>query len=105
MPLARHDSIVKRFFDSNYVSTHMPLARHDADAGTVVQCDFKFLLTCLLRGMTRWRLSWDARSFVSTHMPLARHDQRFKDEIYFLNVSTHMPLARHDSRTMVMSVM
>ena len=57
------------------VSTHMPLARHD-----VISCllwpGTKFLLTCLLRGMTHLFAICCAKSFVSTHMPLARHDKR-----------------------------
>ena len=56
----------------------------------------RFLLTCLLRGMTRLNGDEVNANNVSTHMPLARHDA---NTIYFVTadgVSTHMPLARHD---------
>ena len=56
------------------VSTHMPLARHDA-------------------------LDPDSQAYaiqVSTHMPLARHDVVSENVIRSPTVSTHMPLARHD---------
>ena len=67
MPLARHDLNTDEVNANNDVSTHMPLARHDADAGTVVQCDFKFLLTCLLRGMTLASAKSDiAKTFLLT---------------------------------------
>ena len=56
-----------------FVSTHMPLARHDI--------------------VSRFH----SRVFpVSTHMPLARHDACTVSEPKNLKVSTHMPLARHD---------
>ena len=56
----------------------------------------KFLLTCLLRGMTVESLVTETDNTVSTHMPLARHDHG-GDFVRRLNgVSTHMPLARHD---------
>ena len=55
------------------VSTHMPLARHDAVCRNCPTC-----------------------TDVSTHMPLARHDEAvFKNQKLAI-VSTHMPLARHD---------
>ena len=100
------------------VSTHMPLARHD-DAGFRKQFYlYWFLLTCLLRGMTKHRRVYKRPCAVSTHMPLARHDgERFPHcyalkflltcllrgmtpallgNGYLYRVSTHMPLARHD---------
>ena len=80
------------------VSTHMPLARHDVDTRRyrytiekfLLTCllrgmtrlegnryvHFQFLLTCLLRGMTQVGYSAAAHAKVSTHMPLARHDER-----------------------------
>ena len=53
MPLARHDAADPKYMMYMDISTHMPLARHDV----LMQLQFlflwKFLLTCLLRGMTR----------------------------------------------------
>ena len=54
MPLARHDIAGSFVIISAGVSTHMPLARHDAGRPAC-------------RGGAR---------LVSTHMPLARHDVR-----------------------------
>ena len=56
----------------------------------------KFLLTCLLRGMTIKERDASAFVDISTHMPLARHDIRDVDAKNFISISTHMPLARHD---------
>ena len=56
----------------------------------------KFLLTCLLRGMTFGVYIYSYAKTVSTHMPLARHDRGSKFTAVYLKVSTHMPLARHD---------
>ena len=56
------------------ISTHMPLARHDLN---LCQCDLvsrRFLLTCLLRGMTTNVMCLLSSTSISTHMPLARHD-------------------------------
>ncbi len=58
------------------VSTHMPLARHDERGSWSEERQEQFLLTCLLRGMTRNRWIWEHGTSVSTHMPLARHDKR-----------------------------
>ena len=74
MPLARHDSSLIEYTLPREVSTHMPLARHDALVGVVSK----------------------PRLFVSTHMPLARHDMMFDTDAVGTFVSTHMPLARHD---------
>ena len=61
-----------------FVSTHMPLARHD---------------------ISRWHVMRTRK--VSTHMPLARHDI-CRLNIYLLRmVSTHMPLARHDLKPLI----
>ena len=57
------------------VSTHMPLARHDAFCSASAVAFLTFLLTCLLRGMTTDCMAQDTLVKVSTHMPLARHDQ------------------------------
>ena len=96
MPLARHDFLFFHTFLNLRVSTHMPLARHDLgglgrfgcgrvflltcllrgmtrrNGGT--QRVVRFLLTCLLRGMTACTVSLPKKRKVSTHMPLARHD-------------------------------
>ena len=79
-----------------------------------------FLLTCLLRGMTKMVYQVGKYIGVSTHMPLARHDESGRPDrqtttgflltcllrgmtgltllnLIFSKVSTHMPLARHDS--------
>ena len=55
-----------------------------------------FLLTCLLRGMTKLLFNYHSFDLVSTHMPLARHDMIERQTLNELFVSTHMPLARHD---------
>ena len=52
MPLARHDPLFSLTIPVFVVSTHMPLARHDAYSATANK-KLEFLLTCLLRGMTR----------------------------------------------------
>ena len=93
-----------------FVSTHMPLARHDVLLLCQLQCG-AFLLTCLLRGMTisgstgnngRWFLLTcllrgmtpsagfsETRPDVSTHMPLARHDMGGANKAqYFLFLLT-----------------
>ena len=73
MPLARHDGVNKMAQVNSDISTHMPLARHDDKFnGTVEQ----------------WR--------ISTHMPLARHDKSNIEWGAIIQISTHMPLARHD---------
>ena len=74
MPLARHDD--RRYYDIKHgeVSTHMPLARHDPSSQACLKWGDWFLLTCLLRGMTSMNLISYMSDFVSTHMPLARHD-------------------------------
>ena len=53
MPLARHDLCHNVSFRLTDISTHMPLARHDGISFSVMPSAFKFLLTCLLRGMTQ----------------------------------------------------
>ena len=58
----------------------------------------KFLLTCLLRGMTFVFTDHIMNGRVSTHMPLARHDIRKEGKWANSEVSTHMPLARHDKQ-------
>ena len=73
MPLARHDTKKTQYKQMYVVSTHMPLARHDV-TGKGHATDDLFLLTCLLRGMTKNRINHRANAGVSTHMPLARHD-------------------------------
>ena len=74
MPLARHDEMIYSISSSLgdfyshasceawpgtaqqwyacQISTHMPLARHDRLFPYVFGPDYRFLLTCLLRGMT-----------------------------------------------------
>ena len=96
MPLARHDKSMERSggyiqflltcllrgmtpatpFDKDKaaVSTHMPLARHDALRFFLKLLVMMFLLTCLLRGMTGTDGKKPSSTRVSTHMPLARHD-------------------------------
>ena len=60
-----------------HISTHMPLARHDASIfGTMPHVDT-----------------------ISTHMPLARHDVSGFKYADSNAISTHMPLARHDDGT------
>ena len=95
MPLARHDAVVLPVIFPCAVSTHMPLARHDGHVRPKHTLSW-FLLTCLLRGMTLNRDVKRNIGKVSTHMPLARHDDC--KTVWTLKnvVSTHMPLARHD---------
>ena len=97
MPLARHDIC-------NRISA-APLCRFLLTCllrGMTVSCrpcrlHWVFLLTCLLRGMTNdnGNIIWNKD--VSTHMPLARHDDLVGQFPAMVSVSTHMPLARHDS--------
>ena len=119
MPLARHD--MRSLARSTYfgISTHMPLARHDITWFTYVLSPATFLLTCLLRGMTKKAYRLKSWTTISTHMPLARHDvisPKLNDipSLFLLTcllrgmthqrrccgrlcgISTHMPLARHD---------
>ena len=65
-----------------------------------IQTQAKFLLTCLLRGMTGKKWTLCHMDDVSTHMPLARHDRQPHIQEYQYLVSTHMPLARHDRRAL-----
>ena len=51
MPLARHDVVFRVLLLHPFVSTHMPLARHDWILFLELPGRL-FLLTCLLRGMT-----------------------------------------------------
>ena len=75
MPLARHDVTVVHPLRQVTVSTHMPLARHDLYWDLLAREILAFLLTCLLRGMTVIRGKNAVNIIVSTHMPLARHDK------------------------------
>ena len=52
MPLARHDASTIPSALASVVSTHMPLARHDVPPTSSLIHQYRFLLTCLLRGMT-----------------------------------------------------
>ena len=52
MPLARHDFSPLLFLKSIEISTHMPLARHDLRQQSLAVPDNQFLPTSLLRGMT-----------------------------------------------------
>ena len=63
----------KNFLALSTISTHMPLARHDA-GDLFVSGAVTFLLTCLLRGMTITLRDGTVLNLISTHMPLARHD-------------------------------
>ena len=64
MPLARHDFIYLALAGTCRVSTHMPLARHDDVCMTRRSPCVRFLLTCLLRGMTSVRKSPSWHDFV-----------------------------------------
>ena len=75
----------------------MPLARHDG-VWRAIDLSLKFLLTCLLRGMTDCSRGGTYHNKISTHMPLARHDDTTHINFPSTNISTHMPLARHDGR-------
>ena len=97
MPLARHDTnTFFKYTAVNYISTHMPLARHDCENSPWTNPPRKFLLTCLLRGMTE--RTWDIRlrtKFLLTCL-LRGMTYLLYDFLFFINISTHMPLARHD---------
>ena len=82
MPLARHDLNVSLETLFTNISTHMPLARHDLGLA-IGLCQIG----------------------ISTHMPLARHDTRAVAVLCMLHISTHMPLARHDIGTMTTQTM
>ena len=101
MPLARHDSfwMWSRRYRGNFYShasceawrRSSSVSRHichfyshasceawqHRQAGTTEQR--RFLLTCLLRGMTLMSKDKDPESRISTHMPLARHDKTYAD--------------------------
>ena len=96
MPLARHDRILFIRNGIILVSTHMPLARHDAWQAQAIPLHQEFLLTCLLRGMTQIRRgSADYHGFLLTCLLRGMTlDTAFK--LIDMYVSTHMPLARHD---------
>ena len=91
--------IERQTLNELFISTHMPLARHDG-ASIVVLCMLhKFLLTCLLRGMTLALQKLCTMLEISTHMPLARHDSGNYAMWQYTSISTHMPLARHDHKS------
>ena len=96
MPLARHDTSAMNSPTILQISTHMPLARHDIYPVIMLHFSFKFLLTCLLRGMTIHESHVYRHEHISTHMPLARHDICYGCGKKPDFISTHMPLARHD---------
>ena len=105
MPLARHDAKRANTRMAALVSTHMPLARHDKFANLLLQEQDEFLLTCLLRGMTEHRCHKNPGVIgVSTHMPLARHDACVFLRPLRCRVSTHMPLARHDMLFVLLNI-
>ena len=81
----------------------MPLARHDVRLYATWYNQKKFLLTCLLRGMTAVYIHVYIYITVSTHMPLARHDATLLCLPIRYFVSTHMPLARHDNYNIVLN--
>ena len=118
MPLARHDLTSYMSFIQHTISTHMPLARHDdslkvyASNGfyfySHASCEawlytfsvdafpFIFLLTCLLRGMTSYKLIFSAFvKFLLTCLLRGMTNNGAPLNIW-LCISTHMPLARHD---------
>ena len=119
MPLARHDIQFRQSCNACQISTHMPLARHDPKPLPLPKRPNRFLLTCLLRGMTNLLYYRKPIILISTHMPLARHDLsgfKYPTTYPFLltcllrgmtgtevrvrvefEISTHMPLARHDN--------
>ena len=98
MPLTRHDGWDASPWVWVIVSTHMPLTRHDGGLWNELSGRIEFLLTCLLRGMTRNR--WQNRDqkpvFLLTCLLRGMTLLRV---IFFVvsEVSTHMPLARHDA--------
>ena len=74
----------------------MPLARHDAAITGVSKSEIKFLLTCLLRGMTKYARSYkNPYEFLLTCLLRGMTKLLFNYHSFDL-VSTHMPLARHD---------
>ena len=142
MPLARHDLLTTTFANSTkhfyshasceawrvlqaspfFLSNFYSHASCEAwlSFGKYIIASLKFLLTCLLRGMTILLPAQSSHQIISTHMPLARHD--VDNEFHFcpycgflltcllrgmtgrpmvcpfvIWISTHMPLARHDS--------
>ncbi len=79
------------------VSTHTPPARCDAVAILKLHFLLSFLLTHLLRGVTKGRDSWDRPVYVSTHTPPARCDLNAFSSPWMPWVSTHTPPARCDT--------
>ena len=70
MPLARHDDFIFHTTTTPGVSTHMPLARHDGVL-PIWQRPIAFLLTCLLRGMTRDAKASLLLARVSSRVPVS----------------------------------
>ena len=58
------------------ISTHTPHARHDPPIFIIRYSVIKFLLTRLMRGMTRVEGGGTADQTISTHTPHARHDRK-----------------------------
>ena len=86
------------------ISTHTPLARRDTHMPYVAGEWIPFLLTRLLRGVTR---SCDALRTVisiSTHTPLARRDLIQPPAAPVPTISTHTPLARRDGRQIMLKI-
>ena len=98
MPLARHDRDELDYFSNipDFYSHASCEAWHTSICHLSVAV--RFLLTCLLRGMTILIRCLKRTGKISTHMPLARHDKELWQFVKVLEISTHMPLARHDWR-------
>ena len=58
------------------ISTHTPHTRHDGTIPGSVPTNDVFLLTRLIRGMTKISWNWQETLQISTHTPHTRHDRK-----------------------------
>ena len=97
MPLARHDTASDTLSWITFISTHMPLARHDFEWQIRYSILQTFLLTCLLRGMTiEAATMMIVRTDFYSHASCEAWRRKLHPLFNLRPISTHMPLARHD---------
>ena len=96
MPLARHDASVGLSAAQNMVSTHMPLARHDLVDGKLmcIVSSFYSHASC-----EAWHERDEFTNYFASfysHASCEAWLRRVTRNRLIIKVSTHMPLARHD---------
>ena len=77
---------------AGFISTHMPLARHDGKGLIVLLGNTKFLLTCLLRGMTSTKcpcngIKYNFYSHASCEAWLSRLSHTLRKEHFYSHAS------------------